>query len=55
VRMHDLGMAEWRDLPRVVAWFDNIRAQPAFQPTYYPGSLVSERFPHLREKRTKTA
>ena len=27
-------------------WFDNIRAQPAFEPTYYPGSLLSERFPH---------
>ncbi len=55
VRMHDLGMAEWQDLPRVVTWFDNIRAQPAFQPTYYAGSLLSERFPHLREKLAKTA
>ena len=51
VRMHDLGLSsQWQDLPRVVAWFDNIRAQPAFKPTYYPGSLLSERFPHLREK-----
>ena len=55
VRMHDLGMANWQDLPRVVTWFDNIRAQPAFQPTYYSGSLLSERFPHLREKLAKTA
>jgi glutathione S-transferase len=55
VRMHDLGMADWQDLPRVVTWFDNIRAQPAFQPTYYAGSLLSERFPHLREKLAKTA
>jgi glutathione S-transferase len=54
VRMHDLGMADWQDLPRIVIWFDNIRAQPAFQPTYYHGSLVSERFPHLREKLAKT-
>jgi len=50
VRMHDLGMPDWQDLPRVVTWFDNIRAQPAFKPTYYQGSLLSERFPHLREK-----
>ena len=50
VRMHDLGIADWQNFPRVVAWFDNIRAQPAFAPTYYPGSLLSERFPHLREK-----
>jgi glutathione S-transferase len=55
VRMQDLGMPGWRDLPRVVAWFDNIRAQPAFEPTYYHGSLLSERFPHLRETRAKTA
>ena len=50
VRMDDLGMADWQDLPRVVTWFDNIRADPAYAPTYYHGSLLSERFPHLREK-----
>jgi glutathione S-transferase len=50
VRMHDLNLPGWLDLPRVVAWFDNIRAHPAFAPTFYPGSLLSERFPHLREK-----
>jgi glutathione S-transferase len=55
VRMHDLNMAEWQDLPRIVTWFDNIRAHPAFKPTYYYGSLLSERFPHLREKTAATA
>ena len=50
VRMHDLRMPDWQDLPRIVTWFDNIRAHPAFQPTIYHGSLLSERFPHLREK-----
>jgi glutathione S-transferase len=50
VRMNDLGLPGWQDLPRIVKWFDTIRAHPAFQPTYYPGSLLSERFPHLREK-----
>jgi len=50
VRMFDLNMPDWQDLPRVVTWFDNIRSQPAFKPTYYHGSLLSERFPHLREK-----
>lgn len=55
VRMQDLGMPDWQDLPRVAAWFDNIRAQKAFQPTFYHGSLLSERFPHLREKPAKTA
>ncbi len=50
VRMDDLDMPDWQDLPRIVTWFDNIRAHPAFKPTYYPGSLLSERFPHLKEK-----
>jgi glutathione S-transferase len=55
VRMHDLNLYEWQDLPRIVTWFDNIRAHPAFKPTYYPGSLLSERFPHLKEKTAKSA
>ena len=51
VRMDDLGMSsQWQDLPGVVRWYDKIRAHPAFKPTYYHGSLLSERFPHLREK-----
>ena len=55
VRMNDLAMADWQDLPRVVTWFDNIRAHPAFKPTYYHGSLVSERFPHLADRLAKRA
>jgi glutathione S-transferase len=50
IRIDDLGLPGWHDLPRVVTWFDNIRAHPAFKPTFYQGSLVSERFPHLREE-----
>ena len=50
VRMNDLGRdGDWADLPRVGKWFDMIRAHPAFKPTYYPGSLLTERFPHLRK------
>ena len=45
VRIHDLGMPDWQDLPRVATWFDSIRAHPAFKPTFYHGSLLSERFP----------
>ena len=48
VRMYDLDCADWQDLPRVAAWFDAIRAHPAFVPTYYHGSLLTERFPHLK-------
>jgi glutathione S-transferase len=50
VRMDDLNFADWQDLPRVINWFNNIREHPAFKPTYYPGSLLSERFPHLKKQ-----
>jgi glutathione S-transferase len=52
VRMDDLGLAGmWADRPALGRWYDAIRAHPAFKPTYYPGSLLTEIFPHLREKR----
>ena len=51
VRMADLGLdTMWRDRPLVARWYDAIRAHPAFKPTYYFGSLLTERFPHLRER-----
>jgi glutathione S-transferase len=50
VRMADLGQDRaWQDLPRVTRWYEAIRAHPAFTPTYYHGSLLTERFPHLRK------
>jgi glutathione S-transferase len=51
VRMADLGQeTAWQDLPRVERWYDAIRAHPSFGPTYYSGSLLTERFPHLRSR-----
>jgi glutathione S-transferase len=56
VRMADLGQdTGWQDLPRVRRWYDAIRAHPAFAPTYYPGSLLTERFPHLRKPAMEAA
>jgi glutathione S-transferase len=50
VRMADLGRdGDWADLPRVAKWYELIQAQPAFKPTYYPWSLLTDRFPHLRK------
>jgi glutathione S-transferase len=50
VRMDDLGRSgDWADLPRVQRWYEAIRKHVAFRLTYYPGSLLSERFPHLRK------
>ena len=50
VRMADLGQeGDWADLPRVAKWYDAIRAHPALKPTYYPESLLTERFLHLQK------
>lgn len=49
VRMDDIRLAHlWARHPAVGAWLDAIRAQPAFRPTYYTGSLLTEKYPHLR-------
>ena len=53
VRMDDLGLGTmWAARPSISRWYDEIRAHPAFKPTYYFGSLLSERFPHLRANAT---
>ena len=55
VRMADLGLAGmWDGKPTVARWYDAIRAHAAFKSTYYYGSLLTEKFPHLRE-RTRTS
>ena len=56
VRMDDLGTSNmWEKYPRVVRWYERIRAHPSFKPTYYHGSLLTERFAHLREKQAMPA
>jgi glutathione S-transferase len=53
VRMADLGCRSgWADLPGIAEWYELIRAHSAFKQTYYPGSLLTERFPHLRQGAT---
>jgi glutathione S-transferase len=56
VRMDDLNLSSmWSGLPRVVKWYDMIRAQPAFAQTYYHGALLTQIFPHLAELAKKRA
>jgi len=59
VRMDDINLhTMWADRPRVAEWLAAVRAHPAFQVTYYPGSLLTEKYPHLarlREERTRDA
>jgi glutathione S-transferase len=52
VRMADLGLdTMWKDMPRVARWYDQVRDHAAFKPTHYYGSLLTERFPHLRARK----
>ena len=55
IRMQDLKLADWQDLPRVTAWLTHIQAHDAYARTYYEGSLLSERFPHLRSTEGRSA
>ncbi|WP_018698875.1 glutathione S-transferase family protein [Amorphus coralli] len=56
VRMDDINLhTMWADRPRVAAWLAAVRAHPAFEPTYYTGSLLTEKYPHLAKLREERA
>lgn len=55
VRLADLGLENmWANKPAIARWLENIRGHKAFVPTYYFGSLLTERFPHLKERALST-
>lgn len=48
VRMDDINLGGmWSKAPEIGRWLDNIRATSAFPKTYYHGSLLTEKYPHL--------
>lgn len=48
VRMDDINLGHlWDDLPGIAAWFEAIRVRPEFDRTYYHGSLLTQKYPHL--------
>lgn len=50
-RMEDLGMTNmWEAAPHVADWFERIKARPAYETAFYPGSRMTDVFPQLREK-----
>ena len=54
VRMDDVNLdGAWAGKPAIARWLKLIRAHPAFKPTYYPGSLLTEKYPHLAALRDK--
>ena len=59
VRMDDINLdGAWADKPAIAHWLTALRAHPAFAKTYYHGSLLTEKYPHLaalREKKGLTA
>ena len=50
VRLDDIRLSHmWDDKPTIAPWLERMRTHPAFAPTYYFGSLLTEKYPHLRE------
>jgi glutathione S-transferase len=52
VRMADLDLgALWKHLPEIDRWLAALRERPAFSKTYYFGSLLTEKYPDLKNSR----
>lgn len=52
VRMDDINLGHtWADRPAVGAWFDAMRARPEYDATWYHGSLLTQKYPHLAQLR----
>jgi glutathione S-transferase len=48
VRMADINLQHlWAGKPGIDRWLEGIRATQAFPATYYHGSLLTEKYPHL--------
>jgi glutathione S-transferase len=51
VRLDDINLASmWDQHPSVATWLDAIRGHHAYAKAYYPGSLLTEKYPHLRKQ-----
>lgn len=54
VRMDDINLDHmWANKLRVSEWLSEIRVQKAFKETYYHGSLLTEKYPHLAKTTAK--
>ncbi len=50
IRLDDLGLGHmWDDKPEISRWLEAMRQHPAYAPTFYHGSLLTEQYAHLRE------
>ncbi len=56
VRMDDIGLDHiWKDEPEIGDWLDCIRATPPYRATYYTGSLLTEKYPHLASRISRSS
>lgn len=54
VRMDDINLGGiWQDYPAIGAWLERIRLTEPFPETYYHGSLLTEKYPHLAALRNE--
>ena len=54
IRMDDINLSElWKEFPLIKNWLKNIKETHSFQQTYYFGSLLTEKYPHLKNMRKK--
>ena len=52
VRMDDINLHDvWAGKPAIGHWLESIRGHDAFQATYYHGSQLTEKYPHLAKLR----
>ena len=50
VRMADINLGHmWHAYPAIARWLERIRVTEAFRKTYYEGSLLTEKYPHLKQ------
>lgn len=54
VRMDDINLQScWDQYPSVANWFNKIQEHPAFAKTFYHGSLLTQKYPHLADLKKK--
>lgn len=54
VRMDDINLDYmWDKAPAIAAWLDRLRATRPFAITYYHGSLLTEKYPHLQSLKAR--
>ena len=54
IRMDDIGLGHiWSDTPQIDEWLAGIRSLGAWSATFYSGSLLTDKYPHLAKGRAQ--